>query len=179
MAYIKVTPGAPGIISLLSTYTDTAQSLNIFTQQILRGKSSLTEGERELIAAFVSGRNECKFCMRAHSAAARKLLPPDQAGQVDKVLRQSDTKSFGEKMQALLDIAAAVQQGGKYVTKDQIERARAAGADDQAIHDTVLVAAAFCMFNRYVDGLGTWTPEEQGIYENIGTRLVAQGYDER
>ena len=179
MAYIKVTPGAPGIISLLSTYTDTAKSLNIFTQQILRGKSSLTEGERELIAAYVSGKNDCKFCLRAHSAVARKLLPADQAGQVDKVLRQSDLKSCGAKMQALLNIAAAVQQGGKYVTKDLIERARSSGADDQAIHDTVLIAAAFCMFNRYVDGLGTWTPEEQGIYENIGARLATQGYNER
>jgi uncharacterized peroxidase-related enzyme len=176
MAYIKVTPGVPGIISLLSTYTDTAKSLNVFTQQILRGKSSLTEAERELIAAFVSARNDCKFCMRAHSTIAEKLFPPDQAEQVDKVINQSNLKSLSEKMQALLAIAAAVQQGGKYVTKDQIEHARRTGADDQAIHDTVLVAAAFCMFNRYVDGLGTWTPEEQGIYENIGTRLAAQGY---
>jgi uncharacterized peroxidase-related enzyme len=176
VAHIKVTPGVPGIISLLSTYTDTAESLNLFTQQILRGKSSLTEAERELIAAFVSSKNDCKFCLRAHSTIAKKLFPPDQAELVDKVIQQSDLKSLSEKMQALLEIAAAVQKGGKYVTKDQIKRARSAGADDRAIHDTVLVAASFCMFNRYVDGLGTWTPEEQGIYENIGTGLAARGY---
>jgi uncharacterized peroxidase-related enzyme len=176
MSYIKLMPGVPGIISLLSTYTDTAESLNAFTQQILRGKSSLTEAERELIAAFVSRENNCKFCMRAHTAVAKNLFPADQSAVVEKIIYQADIGSLGEKMQALLDIAAAVQKGGKHVTQQQIDRARSSGADDRAIHDTVLIAAAFCMFNRYVDGLATWTPDEQPVYDNIGARLAAQGY---
>ena len=177
MAYIKVTPGAPGIISLLTAYTGTAKSLNAFTQQILRGPSPLTEGERELIAAYVSSRNDCKFCTRAHSAVSKKLLPPGQSAQVDSAIADSALNPPDRKMKALLVIAAAVQQGGKHVTKDQIEQARSAGADDRTIHDTVLIAAAFCMFNRYVDGLAAWTPEEQSVYDDIATRLAADGYD--
>jgi len=176
MPYIDVTPELPGIISLLSAYPYIAGPLNAFTQQLLRGESSLTPGERELIAAFVSGRNECKFCMRAHTAVAKNLLPNDQSKSVDKVVNQSDFGTVDKKMQALLDIAASVQKGGKQVTREQIDRARFNGADDRAIHDAVLIAAAFCMFNRYVDGLDTWTPEEPQIYESIGTRLAAQGY---
>ena len=81
-----------------------------------------------------------------------------------------------DKLKALLVIAGKVQQGGRRVSDDDVARARAAGADDKAIHDTVLIAAAFCMFNRYVDGLATWAPGEAAAYERIGAMLAQQGY---
>jgi hypothetical protein len=60
-----------------------------------------------------------------------------------------------------------------------VDRARLAGADDKAIHDTVLIAAMFCMFNRYVDGLATWTPEDPTVYQAIGARIAEKGYGSR
>jgi alkylhydroperoxidase/carboxymuconolactone decarboxylase family protein YurZ len=79
-------------------------------------------------------------------------------------------------MKALLAIAASVQRGGKHVTVAQVEVAKTAGAADVEIHDTVLIAAAFCMFNRYVDGLGTWAPANLEMYRERAGRLAEVGY---
>ncbi len=176
MAYIDLPPAVPGILGPLAAYPATARHLSAFTQELLRGPSSLTPAERELIAASVSRANGCEFCTRSHLATTRELSPAEQRETVDQVVLQSAYTLVNEKLQALLDLALAVQRGGKCVTPDHIHRAHAAGADDKAIHDTVLIAAAFCMFNRYVDGLGTWTPDDPGIYAQIGQVLAARGY---
>jgi alkylhydroperoxidase family enzyme len=81
-----------------------------------------------------------------------------------------------EKLRALLRIAAEVRQGGKAVTADDIGAARETGATDVEIHDTVLIAAAFCMYNRYVDGLATSTPEDPADYVRSADRIVTAGY---
>jgi hypothetical protein len=62
------------------------------------------------------------------------------------------------------------------VTTEDVERARQQGATDKEIHDTVLIAAAFCMYNRYVDGLATWQPRDAEVYREIGLRVVNHGY---
>jgi hypothetical protein len=62
------------------------------------------------------------------------------------------------------------------VTADDVGRARKLGATDREIHDTVLIAAAFCMFNRYVDGLGTWQPIDPQAYREMGQRMARVGY---
>jgi len=79
-------------------------------------------------------------------------------------------------LKALLAIAAKVQQGGKHVTSEEIKRAREEGATDIDIHDTILIAAAFCMYNRYVDGLATFTPTDSTVYDQMGARMARQGY---
>ncbi|MGA8271713.1 MAG: hypothetical protein WB919_09165, partial [Candidatus Sulfotelmatobacter sp.] len=76
----------------------------------------------------------------------------------------------------LLAIAGQVQKGGKHVTTEDIAQAREYGASDKEIHDTVLIAAAFCMFNRYVDGLATWQPRDPEIYREIGKQTAKLGY---
>jgi hypothetical protein len=86
------------------------------------------------------------------------------------------TADVSPKLRALLVIAGQVQRGGKHVTKDAVEHARSAGATDVEIHDAVLIAAAFCMFNRYVDGLATWAPTDPAMYEANAERIVAHGY---
>jgi uncharacterized peroxidase-related enzyme len=141
----------------------------------LRGPSSLTEAEREIIAAFVSSGNECYFCATSHAAAARHLLG-DNCGLVDDVLANSNTAEISDKLRVLLSIAGKVRRDGRLVTDEDVAKARAAGADDQAIHDTVLIAAMFCMYNRYVDGLATWTPRDPASYDAMGARLAVQGY---
>ena len=177
MSYIDLPADIPGIRGPLNAFPETGGVLSSFTQQLLRGKSSLTPAERELIAASVSQANECRFCTLSHSAAAKNLFSEHDVHFVNQVVFEHDTSELSAKMSALIDIALAVQKSGKLVSQEQIDKARSAGADDKALHDTVLIAAAFCMFNRYVDGLATWTPDNAGIYEEIGKRLATNGYN--
>ncbi len=116
--------------------------------------------------------------MHAHGAAARQLLG-EQSGIVNEVFADASTADINDKLRALLVIADKVRQDGRLVTDDDVLKAREAGADDKAIHDTVLITAMFSMFNRYVDGLATWTPDDPAVYEEIGKRLATKGYGSR
>jgi uncharacterized peroxidase-related enzyme len=175
MAYIKVEEGIPGIRSLVLFRPETGKPLYELAQVLLRGSSPLTEAERELIAAYVSHRNDCMFCMSSHAAAARCLFG-EEKNIVDDVLKDMQHSNVSDKMKALLHIAGKVQVLGKEVTPGDIAAAKASGADDREIHDTVLIAAAFCMFNRYVDGLASFTPTDPVVYEEMGKRMAEKGY---
>ena len=176
MPHIKLPENSPGIIGPMLAYPHTDGHLNALAQALLRDpSSSLAPAEREMIATFVSSGNECYFCTQCHAAAARELYG-GASGIVDQVLDDVRTAPVSERMKALLTIADKVRRDGRLVSPTDIERARTAGADDRAIHDTVLIAAAFCMYNRYVDGLATWTPREPAVYKEIGERLAARGY---
>jgi uncharacterized peroxidase-related enzyme len=146
-----------------------------FIEVLLRGDSSLSRGERELIGAYVSGLNECAYCTNAHIATAAAQLPGGSA-QVELTLADVATAPISGKLRALLDIAGLVQVSGRMVTADAVAKARAEGATDVEIHDTVLIAAAFCMFNRYVDGLGTSVPDDPAEYVASAQFLVEHGY---
>lgn len=141
---------------------------------LLHDAHTLTAGERELIATFVSSQNDCYFCQTSHGAAAAAHLGSDEL--VKQVKTDFQNAAVTPKMKALLAIAGKVQRGGKQVTAEDVAQARQKGASDLEIHDTVLIAAAFCMFNRYVDGLGTWQPREQAMYDDMGKQLAAHGY---
>ena len=145
---------------------------------LLRGPSTLTSGEREMIATFVSSRNGCHFCEASHRAAAAHHLEGNY-GLVDAVTNNYQAAPVSPKLKTLLTIAAKVQQGGKNVTTADVDRASSEGATDQEIHDTVLIAAAFSMFNRYVDGLATLTPTDPDAYDQMGQRMAKQGYVQR
>lgn len=175
MAYIQVPEGVPGIRSLVLFRPETGKHLYELAQVLLRGESPLAEAERELIAAYVSYLNNCMFCMKSHAAAARCLYG-DEKNIVDEVLRNMQHSKVSDKMKALLNIAGKVQILGNEVKPVDIALARALGADDREIHDTVLIAAAFCMFNRYVDGLATFTPTDTAAYEEMGKRMTTLGY---
>jgi uncharacterized peroxidase-related enzyme len=175
MAYISVTEGIPGIRSLAMFRPETGQHLYALAEVLLRGDSPLSPAERELIAAYVSSRNECMFCMSSHAAAARYLFR-DKKAVVDIVLDNYRLAPIDEKLKALLNIAEKVQQSGKNVTPEDIALARKKGAGDRDIHDTVLIAATFSMFNRYVDGLASFTPTDPAAYEQMGQRLGEIGY---
>jgi uncharacterized peroxidase-related enzyme len=174
MPYISLESHLPGITGLLEYSKGTAEPIRDLTQFLLRGPSSLTEAERELIATVVSHGNECVFCTTAHTAAADLLAGEAQTTQ--KVKENISTAPVSEKMKALLTIAALTRQSGKKVTAESIELAKVAGATDVEIHDTVLIAALFCLYNRYVDGLGTALPENPAYYNTLADRLVNHGY---
>jgi len=175
MPYIPLEEHLPGITGLLEYRKDTAAPIRALTQFLLRGPSTLTEGERELIATVVSHRNECKFCTAAHTAAADILLEEENTSE--KVKQDIATAPVSDKMKALLTIASQVQTSGKAVTTQSIQIAKDAGATDIEIHDTVLIAALFCLYNRYVDGLSTVTPTDPQFYAGLGKRLKDHGYN--
>lgn len=174
MPYIPLNEHLPGITGLLDYRPDTALPIRQLTQILLRGESTLTEGERELIATVVSFGNECRFCTAAHTAAANAYLPdPIVAEQVKADIHSAPVT---EKMKALLTIAKAVGKSGRLVTPQMIESARKEGATDRELHDTVLIAALFSLYNRYVDGLASVTPEEPAFYDRLGGILREKGY---
>jgi uncharacterized peroxidase-related enzyme len=175
MPYISVEQHLPGITGLLEYRKDSAAPIRDLTQILLRGESTLTEGERELIATVVSSRNECRFCTAAHTAAANVLLEERETSEAVKT--DINTAPVSDKMKALLHIAALVQKSGKAVTPEAVAAARQAGATDLEIHDTVLIAALFCLYNRYVDGLATVTPADADFYDGLGHRLKQHGYN--
>ena len=175
MPHIALPDGLPGITGGFAFRPDTAKPMRELAEVLLRGPSTLTSGEREMIAAFVSDRNDCHFCHASHRAAAAHNMGGDY-GPVDAVKRDFQTAPVTPKLKALLAIAAKVQEGGKQVATADVERARTAGATDLEIHDAVLIAAAFCMFNRYVDGLATLTPTDEQAYDQMGQRMAKEGY---
>ncbi len=175
MAHIELGNDIPGIVGLLTYRPETAGPLGELAEVLLRGDSTLPRGERELIAAYVSRRNECEYCSNSHAATAAAQLPGG-AGLVGQVLADPGTAPLSAKLRALLDIANLVRVDGRLVSADAVAKARAAGATDLEIHDTVLIAAAFCMYNRYVDGLGTAVPDDPAQYAAGAQALVEHGY---
>jgi uncharacterized peroxidase-related enzyme len=165
----------PGIVGLMTFRPETAAPINELVNILLRGESTLTRGERELIAAYVSTRNDCFFCQTIHGAVAAAQLDHNEK-LVQAVKTDWVNAGVSAKLKALLNIAGKVQQGGKYVTEEDVTVARELGATDLEIHDTVLIAAVFCMCNRYVDGLGTWAPEDLAIYRENAANIVEHGY---
>jgi uncharacterized peroxidase-related enzyme len=175
MPHIQLPEGLPGITSALAFRPETAKPLLALAEELLRGPNSLTSGEREMIATFVSARNDCYFCQTSHRAAAAHHLGGDYA-LVDAVRSDYQHAPVSSKLKALLAIAGKVQESGKNVTAEDVAAARGNGATDREIHDTVLIAAAFCMYNRYVDGLATFTPVDPKLYDEMGARMATQGY---
>jgi uncharacterized peroxidase-related enzyme len=175
MPYISLEEHLPGITGLLEYRKDSAAPIRALTQVLLRGPSTLTEGERELIATIVSYRNECRFCTAAHTAAANVLLGEEETSA--RIKENIVSAPLSDKMKALLTIASQVQKSGKAVTEESIQKAKDAGASDIEIHDTVLIAALFCLYNRYVDGLSTFTPTDPAFYKALGERLKNHGYN--
>jgi uncharacterized peroxidase-related enzyme len=181
MAHIEFAEGLPGIRGPLSFSPATTKPLAELAEVLLYGPHTLTAAEREMIAAYVSSQNDCYYCHSCHGSTAAQHLggsPADYA-LIDQVKQNFEVAPVSDKMKALLAIAGKVQKGGKHVTTDDVERARRHGATDKEIHDTVLIAAAFCLFNRYVDGLATWQPRDPDMYLEIGKQTASLGYARR
>ena len=175
MPYIDTGNNIPGIRGLMEYRPDTSVALNALAQALLVDDASLSRSERELIATFTSRQNECRFCMTTHGAIAAHL-PGCNDKIVHDVWEDYSNAEISPKMKSLLRIADKVRVSGLNVTEADIQNARDNGASDLDIHDTVLIAAAFCMFNRYVDGLGATTPDDPEFYEKVGEQRAREGY---
>lgn len=165
----------PGIRGLLHFRPETAKPLGELCDVLLRGPSTLTMAEREIIASAVSWWNQCHYCHSSHGAAAAVYQGRDMS-YLDAIKQGLPNEPLSPKMRALLHVAKQVQESGRNVTEADIAAVRNAGATDLELHDTVLIAAAFCMFNRYVDGLGTWCHPGNEAYRENGERIARQGY---
>jgi uncharacterized peroxidase-related enzyme len=178
MPHILLTEGLPGIRGPMVFRPETTKPLCDLVQVLLTGPHTLTPAEREMIATYVSSQNDCYYCQSCHGSTAAQHLggSPADYELIVEMKRNFEATSLTPKMKALLNMAGKVQQSGKQVTSADVERARGQGATDKEIHDTVLIAAAFCMFNRYVDGLATWQPRDPEIYREIGQQTSKQGY---
>jgi uncharacterized peroxidase-related enzyme len=176
MAHIDLKTDLPGIRGPMAYSPETAKPLNELAEILLHDdNNTLSRGEREMIGAYVSSLNDCFFCQNVHGSMAQHYLGCDMQ-TIDAIKNEFSSAPISEKLKALLSIAGSVQKGGKYVTADQIEKARSLGATDKEIHDTVLIAAAFCMFNRYVDGLNTWAPQDRNVYVERAKMRADEGY---
>jgi uncharacterized peroxidase-related enzyme len=178
MAHIELPSGIPGIGAAFAFRPETAKPMRELAHILLfepGDDAGLSTLDRELIASYVSSRNTCYFCQASHGAAAAHH-PGGSAKLVAAVCGNPDAAEISPKLKALLAIAAHVQGDAKTVTAEMVERARGEGATDLELHDTVLIAAAFCMYNRYVDGLGTWQPRDEDMYRSMGQHLAEAGY---
>jgi len=175
MPHIPLQPELPGIRSLFAYRPETAQPMSALAQVLLHNDHSLTRGERELIATYVSSQNDCFYCQTSHGALAAAHLDGDEK-LVNQVKIDFENALISPKLKSLLAIAGKVQRGGKSVLPEDVERARREGATDLEIHDTVLIAAAFCMYNRYVDGLATWAPDDLDGYRTRAAVVARDGY---
>jgi uncharacterized peroxidase-related enzyme len=174
MAHIALPPDLPGIRGLMAFRPETAKPINELVDVLLRGPHTLSPGERELIATHVSSQNDCEYCQTIHGAIAAHHLRSETL--VVSVKDDFQTAPISAKLKALLIIAGKTAQGGKNVTSTDVARARETGATDLEIHDTVLIAAVFCMCNRYVDGLATWAPDDPDFYRQRAAIVAANGY---
>jgi uncharacterized peroxidase-related enzyme len=175
MAHITLPESLPGIRGPMAFRPETARPLNDLADVLLRGPSSLTPGERELLATSVSHENDCRYCQTIHGAIAAHHLGHDEALVLD-VKTDFEHAAISGKLKALIAIARKTARGGKHVTADDVARARAEGATDLEIHDTVLIAAFFCLCNRYVDGLATWTPDDPDFFRQRAALVAEHGY---
>jgi uncharacterized peroxidase-related enzyme len=175
MAHIQVLEGAPGILGPMAISLESTKALRELADVLLRGPNTLTPAEREMIARYVSSQNDCCFCQLSHGAAAAEHLGGNY-DLIDRVKRDYATSEIFDKLKSLFAIAGKVQKGGKHVTSEDVVWARQQGATDKEIHDTVLIAAAFCMFNRYVDGLDTWQPADPNDSREMGRIMAHVGY---
>lgn len=172
--HIQVPEHIPGIRALLAFRPEVAGPLGALADALLHAPGTLSRGDRELIAAYVSHLNACTFCCHSHAAIAACHLGNEAT--VDATIADPDQAPIAPKLRALLALAGRVQQGGAHVRPEDVARARAEGATDLEIHDTVLIAAAFCMFNRYVDGLAAATPPDRASYHRRAQLTAAYGY---
>lgn len=175
MPHIDLESQLPGIRGLFAFRPETARPMSQLAQTLLHDGNALSRAEREMIATYVSHRNDCHYCQTSHGAIAAHHLGGDEA-LVEQVKHDFEAAAISPKMKALLAIAGRVQAGGKCVSAEHVARARREGAADIEIHDTVLIAAAFCMFNRYVDGLGTFAPTDEESYRQRATGVAVNGY---
>jgi uncharacterized peroxidase-related enzyme len=175
-------PDLPGIVAAMGLAPGLAVHLRGVADELLVKDypgASLTRPERELLATAVSADNDCFYCMDTHGAFASELLrranAPEAEPLVDR-LKAGDVSGLSEKLRALVQLARTVRERPRDATRADVERALRAGATDADTQLAVLIAAAFSMYNRMVDGLRARTPASVDAYRARAVEIADHGY---
>ena len=175
-------PDVPGILAAMRLTPELETHLRGLADALLVRDfpgATIARAERELIATAVSAANDCFYCMDSHGAFAAELLTRDGASGVDELVdgvKNGGSAGLSPKLAALVEIARAVRRDPRAVARADIERALAAGASDADTQLAVLIAAAFCMYNRMVDGFRAPTPPSAGAYRERAGQIAEHGY---
>jgi uncharacterized peroxidase-related enzyme len=175
-------PDVPGILAAMRLTPSLETHLRGLADALLVEEypgATISRGERELIATAVSAGNDCFYCMDSHGAFASELLSRDGTSGVDALvdgIKLGESEGVPPKVAALLEIARGVQRNARAVARGEVERALAAGATDADTQLAVLIASAFCMYNRMVDGFRAATPASAEAYRDRASQIAEHGY---
>ena len=175
-------PDAPGIVAALQLTPGLGVHLRGLADELLVNDfpgASISRGEREMLATAVSAANDCFYCMDSHGAFAAAVLERSGSSEMVPLIDQIKTGSsegLGDKMNALLEIARTVRRESLDLTETEVAKAKAAGATDADVQLAVLIASAFSMYNRLVDGFRARTPPTPEAYLTRAAQIAEHGY---
>jgi len=172
MAYLPSLPADAVLLDVFRAYPDSARPLMDYHQALLRGPSPLSVAERELIAAYVSGLNACRYCHGVHTATARAFGIGE--GTLGALLADVTTAPVAEQMKPILRYVGKLTLAPAKITHEDAEAVLAAGWEEQALHDAVAVCGLFNMMNRLVEGLGITAGED--YFQTAAGQLAGAGY---
>ena len=178
MPYIPIINNTPGIVGLLDTYTDTGKVLRNLADILLnKNSNAFIKAERETVASYVSFLNNCNFCYKSHSSIADFLW--EKKGQtkeyIDKIETLEEIMS-SSKIETLLYIAKKLHACPQGIKQEDIDLLFTFNFTPDDINDLILIISSFCMFNRYVDGLGTLPALDDDMYNNMAEKIAINGY---
>jgi len=173
MSYLKSKPGSTSLLDIFQSYSDLAAPLVDYHETIMRGPSPFTPAEREAIAAYVSGLNECQYCHGIHGKVAEHFgMKP---GIIQSLFENLDSANINEKLKPVFNYVKKLTQEPSRITNEDADAIYAAGWDEQALHDAVTICALFNFMNRYVIGLGVEDPE--GYTDKTSLKIFQDGYE--
>ncbi|MFI8434712.1 carboxymuconolactone decarboxylase family protein [Streptomyces sp. NPDC079020] len=172
MSYLRSQPADAALLDVFRAYPHTARPLLDLHEQILREPSPFTIAERELMAAYVSGLNDCAYCHGIHTATAEAFGVP--AGLLTAALTDLDTAPVDGRLRPVLRYLETLTREPSRLTQQHAEAVYAAGWDERALHDAVMVGALFNFMNRMVEGLGI--SAGPGYVPTSAARLHQHGY---
>ena len=170
MSFLKSLPPEAGLLQIFQAFPETARPLLEYHEVLLRGESPFSAAERELIAAYVSGLNNCNYCRAVHSQTAVGL--GIDADAISEILSGSGSEHVDQRMRPVLAFVRKLTLSPGAVAAVDVDPIFAAGWDDRALHDAVAICGLFNLMNRLVNGLGAEAPED---YTKLAAQRLARG----
>jgi uncharacterized peroxidase-related enzyme len=175
-------PDVPGILTAIRLTPGLGIHLRGLADELLVNEfpgATISRAEREMLATAVSAGNDCFYCMDSHGSFATALLEGNGSTElvplVDEI-KLGSSEGFDDKMRALLHIARTVRREPRDLTADDVAAAHAAGAADADVQLAVLIASAFSMYNRMVEGFRARTMPSPDAYRPRAAEIAAHGY---
>ncbi len=172
MSFLKSLPPEAGLLQVFQAFPNIARPLIEYQETLLRGESPFSVAERELIAACVSGVNNCDYCRAVHSRTAIALGIQTEA--ISEVISESTLEHLDPRMRPVLEFVRKLTVAPGKITRADVDPILAAGWNDRALHDAAAICGLFNLMNRLVNGLGVEASEE--YIKMAGQRLADGGY---